>query len=531
MSAENGGERVEDNREKKGPQPLGAGIADLDRKQLCDLIVRLCDLVQRDVGTGGYRGGIFPDNLSLSEEGEPVLGPAAPGDWTGQERDFLAPELFWHGEKGPSADVYSLGLLLYYAVNCARLPFYKSGENGARQRRMNGEPITPPKAAGRRLSEIIVRATAFQASERYQSVEELKAALQSCVSNIYLSGPVSAETLYHKKEEDLSSIEKMMLDILRREENPEIVKTEWDEEEEPKGPIVGPLMDEEKPAGPELPQETPAEEPPAETPETPETPAEPEPVVILTEDRNPELEPVVISRSTPPQYQNSAERERKIASKVRRRRLRPVVIVLLVVIILLSAAAIYDHIQLRDLKGRLAGPAVTAELPEKGLPPLETAPVPVVVLTPSPEPLPLDTPVPAQPEQPKESRYELIVSDVSWQSARDSAANAGGHLVVINDEAEYRRVLELVKQQDISYVWLGCRRVDGEMTWLNDASVSYWPWISGEPSYFDGDVAEDYLMLSLVNGNWGYNDNRNDPAGDYPAFYSGRIAYIIEFEG
>ena len=38
-------------------------------------------------------------------------------------------------------------------------------------------------------------------------------------------------------------------------------------------------------------------------------------------------------------------------------------------------------------------------------------------------------------------------------------------------------------------------------------------------------------MLSLVNGNWGYNDNRNDPAGDYPAFYSGRIAYIIEFEG
>ena len=29
---------------------------------------------------------------------------------------------------------------------------------------------------------------------------------------------------------------------------------------------------------------------------------------------------------------------------------------------------------------------------------------------------------------------------------------------------------------------------------------------------------------------WGYNDNRNDPAGDYPDFYSGRIGYVIEFE-
>lgn len=503
--------------ESPGRQPIGASIADLDRRELCSLLVKLCDLIQSEVGTGVFRGGVYPDNIFCEEDGSVTLGPAAEGGWQGQERDFLAPELFWHGQKSPAADVYSLGLLLYYAVNSARLPFYKSGEDGSRQRRMNGEAITPPKAAGRRLSEIIVKATAFQTGERYQSVEELKAALLSCVDNIYL-GSVSAESLYHKSEEELSKVEKMMLDILRKEENTEIVKTDMDEEKEPNEPIVGPLMDESRPKDPE-----PAEEAVPPVPEEEE-----KPVVILTEDKNPELEPVVINRATPPQYQNSTERERKIASKVRRRRLRPLLIIALLCAVLLLAASIYDNIMLRRSLSNLQEPDTEANdnIPERDLPPIETPPA--VEATPAPEQT-----VPATPEptpEPKESRYELIIGDVSWITARDSAINAGGHLVVINDQEEYQRVLALAQEYSVSYIWIGCRRVDGAMTWVENADVDYWPWIQGEPSYFDGDVPEDYLMLSHVNGAWGYNDNRNDPAGDYPVFYSGRVAYIIEFE-
>ena len=496
------------------PAPLGDSIADLDRRELCGLIVRLCDLIQQEVGTGSYRGGLYPENILRGPEGELKLGPAAEEEWNPQEREFLAPELFWHGQKNPAADVYSLGLLLYYAVNGARLPFYKSGADGARQRRMNGEPIKAPQAAGRRLGEIIARATAFQPGERYQSVEELKAALISCVDNIYLYGSVSAETLYHKKEEDLSSVERMMLDILRKEEDPVIVKNDIEEEELPREPIVGPLMEEQESG----------EKPAAE--ETPEAPAElksEEPVVILTEEKNPELEPVVISRATPPQYQNSTERERKIAKEVRARRRRPLVIVLVVLTLLLAAAAIYDHIQLRQLQEQLNTPPVpSAEIREIETPP-ETAPTVEPTLAPV-----VETPAPT--EEPKESRYEVIVNDVSWIAARDSAVAAGGHLAVINDAEEYQKVLDLVKQQDVSYVWLGCRRVDGAMTWVDGTDVDYWPWLEGEPSYVDGNIAEDYLMLSRINGVWGYNDNRNDPAGDYPGFYSGRVAYVIEFD-
>lgn len=513
---------MEDVKETIDPRPLGDRIADLDRRELCDLIARLCDLIRSEVGSGGYRGGVYPDNV-FRDEDSVRLGPASKSDWSGQERDFLAPELFWHGQKSPAADVYSLGLLLYYAVNSARLPFYKSGADGARQRRMSGETIVPPKAAGRRLSEIIAKATAFQAGDRYRSLAELKAALQSCVDNIYLSGPVSAETLYHKSEEELSNVEKMMLDILRKEENPEIVKTENEEEQVPQEPIVGPLMEETQPADP-VPE--PAQEEASASEETNN-----EPVIILEEDKNPELEPVVIGRSSPPQYQNSTERERKIATKVRHRRLRPVILILLVCVILLAAAYIREYITNRDLNKQLNEVVNAEDVLGKDLPPLETPPPTVVEATPEPSYLPLETPKP--PEQ-KVTSYELVVGDYSWADAKDNAAHRGGHLVVINSDAEFQKVLELAQQSGVTYIWLGARRVDGAMTWLDGSVLGRDDphWNDGEPSGIDtySGVAEDYLMLSLHNGSWRYNDISGDPAHDYKDYYSGKVAYIIEIE-
>ena len=60
-------------------------------------------------------------------DGGYALKEPSSGKPTEQEQEFLAPEMFWNGEKSPAADVYSLGLLLYYAVCGARLPFSRSG--------------------------------------------------------------------------------------------------------------------------------------------------------------------------------------------------------------------------------------------------------------------------------------------------------------------------------------------------------------------------------------------------------------------
>jgi hypothetical protein len=44
---------------------------------------------------------------------------------------------------------------------------------------------------------------------------------------------------------------------------------------------------------------------------------------------------------------------------------------------------------------------------------------------------------------------------------------------------------------------------------------------------------ENYGLLWYYGSRtgWIYNDSRNDPVADFPAAYSGRIAYVCEFDG
>ena len=109
-------------------------------------------------------------------------------------------------------------------------------------------------------------------------------------------------------------------------------------------------------------------------------------------------------------------------------------------------------------------------------------------------------------------------------------AELGGHLAVIDDEDELQEIIRLAEEAGISRVWVGCHRVNGEMTWEYGRG-GILPWAAGEPTYVDQNdqVAEDYIMLWNHSG-WAYNDNRDDPCADYPDFYSGTMGYICEFE-
>ena len=206
----------------------GEKICEYDRKELCEFVSRLCEKIREDSPSGTYRGGIFPNNISVDENGDVSIGKAAPGAWTGQELEFLPPEIFWNGHAGSASDVYSLGLLLYFAVSGGKLPFNDSKE--AQQRRMNGEDFSIPKSAGRRLGEIIRKATAFNAKDRYSCPAELKAVLDSCVKNLYLNDEPSAVAVFGKSDDDLSDTERMMVEII--EKNNGIESDEPTEEEQ-----------------------------------------------------------------------------------------------------------------------------------------------------------------------------------------------------------------------------------------------------------------------------------------------------------
>ena len=557
------------NDKPTSPAPvLGEDILRMGRRELCELVIALCGQIQEQVGTDRYRGGVYPGNIRLTEEG-PVLGPGSASDWQGEELQFLAPELYWNGERTPAADVYSLGLLLYYAVDSGRLPFARDGEEKAARRRLNGEFFPAPRAAGRRLGEIIMKATAFRRAERYQTVAELKAVLLSCVQT-YLGGAPSAEALFQKNEAELSQVERMMVSILRRDAQPPEEETKQKDGDE----TVNEDEKNEKTIEPAAPEETPAEETPVEeaqedpdadvkiageepeaapeesapeeseqddpdadmkiapgapgTAPEPETPPEPEkprePIPILEVEHNPELEPVVIDwPAAEIRYGTNVERERKIAETVRRRRRRPVLAVVILCALLLGAAVVYNAISRHNDPTRSAPaeptpPAVTADTETAA--PVETAPAE----TPSAEPV--ETPKP-------ESSYRLFIEDVSWTEARDRCAEMGGYLVVINDKDEFDKVVALAETYGMGMVWIGCQRTQGELRWVNGEQVGFWPWGDGEPSYTDDydDAAEDYIMLWDVVGYWCYNDSRNDPIDTYPRAYSGNIAFICEFEG
>ena len=152
------------------------------------LAMELCDRVAEATGLSHFHGGVRPDNISVRDD-QVYLGGTLKhgvGEFTPQELEYMAPELFWDGIRTPTADVYSVGLVLYSIYNYGRLPFWPSGgaitpnaRASALQKRMSDEPILPPANADAELSAVILRALAFRTEERWHDVREMKEAVRS----------------------------------------------------------------------------------------------------------------------------------------------------------------------------------------------------------------------------------------------------------------------------------------------------------------------------------------------------------------
>ncbi len=522
---------------------LGDRLQTLSRAELTALAEALCRILTE---RGTYHGGIRPDNISRAADGTVGLGAPArtdTKDWTTEELEYMAPEVFWSGTRDASADVYSLGLLLYAGVSGGRLPFYPDDRAPlpedhaeALRRRMNGEPLPPARKAGRGLAEIIARAAQCKPDDRYATPAELCAALEQYDAEQRRNVP-TAQEMFHKPEQELSEVERMMLAILTEEAAAPVPEAE----PEPETPA-------EEPAAEETPVETPAEEPAAEeTPAAPETapteaapekpeeaepkpeetkpqpapeqkPAQPLPNKFRPEkqpetpakpkprpERKPEKPPVKKPEAYRPAPKKQASAEQRQSHKAG---------VLLTVLII--CAAVLAVLLLRSLG--VFGTPTTAE----------TTPTPTVsVATPAPTETPTPTPTPKP-----EPTYEVVTADVSWADAEAAAEAKGGHLVVIDSAEKWTRVAQLADESGLTYVWIGLHRTDsGELAWVRDNVDPVYNWASGEPSVHDTNgAAEDYVLITRTSSGWYYNDCIGDPAGRYPQFYSGKIGYIIEID-
>lgn len=132
---------------------------------------------------------IKPQNIFVSDLGDYKLGDfgiaktmerTMTGTMIGTY-NYMAPEVFSSRPYGSTADIYSLGLVLYWLLNERRLPFLPlppaalsaEEDEQARIRRLHGERIPAPKNGSAPLRRIVLKACEFKPENRYQSAAEM----------------------------------------------------------------------------------------------------------------------------------------------------------------------------------------------------------------------------------------------------------------------------------------------------------------------------------------------------------------------
>jgi len=516
---------------------LGKKLTEMDKQALCAFVSKLCRAVIAEVGSRGRRGGIYPENISVGEKGEIALGPAGKGPWEGQELQFIAPEQYWNGQLSAASDVYSAGLLMYYALNAGKLPFEGECED-PQQRRMGGANPAAPKSAGNRLGAIIEKSIRFKPAERYQTLEELRVVVDSCLKKLYIGGVPSAEAIFSKTDDDLSDVERMMVGIIDKDEDHAIATAEAPHSAEPEDGVKV-YQPAAKPGQKNVISAKQADMLSKKMKGT-TSPAAPK----LEDDGV--LRPVTVSkdavRSSPAvQYKLKTDRERKIAEEVKKRRRRPLAVILVLCAVLVMVAIIMNAM-LRDFEKVRSQPDPTLQTATAAPAndPFAASPTPEQIhfedfnsSTPGPS-VTMDIGILPEVEvTTPEHAYQVVKDNVSWTKAAAACNRLGGHLAIINDEAEFEEVTRLADAQELTYVWVGAHRVGGVEKWEDgsDLTDGFVRWGRGEPTYIDRNdqVAEDYIMLWKNNGNWVYNDNRDDPYADYPYMFEGIIGYVCEF--
>ena len=154
-------------------------------KDICNAL-RLCEelsIVHRD---------IKPENIFVARDGNFKLGDfgiaktmesTTSGTKTGTY-DYMAPEVYNNQPYHTQADIYSLGLVIYWLLNERTAPFLgigtkptPSAKNRARERRFSGEALPEPKNGSAALKAIVLKACAYKPEDRYQSAAEMLKAL------------------------------------------------------------------------------------------------------------------------------------------------------------------------------------------------------------------------------------------------------------------------------------------------------------------------------------------------------------------
>lgn len=166
----------------------------MTRRDVIKLGIDLCKALELCQRVNVIHRDIKPANIFVSGMGEYKLGDFGVAriientmsGRTGTDT-YMAPEVYYEEKYGPSADIYSLGIVMYRLLNGNRAPFFPPApkpvtyrdKGEAFRRRINGEELPLPAQADGRLAEIVLKACAYRAADRYSSPVAMRKDLEA----------------------------------------------------------------------------------------------------------------------------------------------------------------------------------------------------------------------------------------------------------------------------------------------------------------------------------------------------------------
>lgn len=169
---------------------------------------------------------IKPENIFVTTFGEYKLGDfgiartaektmsnlSKKGTYT-----YMAPEVYKGEEYNATADIYSLGLVMYRFMNYNRAPFLPaypqpisfSDREASLTKRISETPMPAPACGSKELKRIILKACAYRPAARYQSPAEMRSDLEKLLQNgnagdDSVSSPVYSTDALPQDEEDVT---------------------------------------------------------------------------------------------------------------------------------------------------------------------------------------------------------------------------------------------------------------------------------------------------------------------------------------
>ena len=215
------------------PRALGKTVTD---EQVIKIGTDICSALAFCEKRNLLHRDIKPQNVFVAPDGTYKLGDfgiaktaerTTSGTKTGTYK-YMAPEVYNNQPYGGKADIYSLGLVLYWLLNERRTPFLplppatptSTEEDKARAMRFNGEPIPAPAHGSKELQRIVLKACAFNQKDRYQNAEQMLADLRALGN--------SAQSTEDKPD----IITPAIIPLVKNKTEPEITPAETHEEPE-----------------------------------------------------------------------------------------------------------------------------------------------------------------------------------------------------------------------------------------------------------------------------------------------------------